>query len=73
MTTNFPQPKGHNRDLLTLNELIQARNLGKDACGVPPAQVAIGSVISLLTMIRASFPLFCSYELPVYVYSGLHG
>lgn len=72
MGTEFPLPKGRGRTLSALNELIQARNLGKDACGIPLVQAAIGSVIALLTMIRASFPLFRSYEVSVDIYPGLH-
>ena len=73
MTTKSPQPKGRDRALSTLNGLIQVLNLAKDACGIPPAQVAFCSAVVLLTMIRASSPLFCGYLLPTYVHPGLHG
>jgi hypothetical protein len=38
--------------LPTLDVFIQALNIAKDACGIPPAQIALGSASTLLTMIR---------------------
>jgi hypothetical protein len=35
-----------------LNAAIELLNLAKDTCGIPPAQVAFGSVSILLAMIR---------------------
>ena len=43
--------------LSLLDVTIGALNLAKDACGIPPAQAAFGSVSILLTMIRVRFPL----------------
>ena len=73
MATNTPQQKGRDRAVSTLNALIQILNIAKDACAIPPAQVAFGSVSVLLTMIRVRFPLFCNHQLPIHVYSGYHG
>jgi hypothetical protein len=53
------QPKGRDGVLAKLNVFIQDLDIAKDACGFPPAQVALGSASGLLTMIRARFPLFC--------------
>ena len=46
------------RDLVlpTLDVFIQALNIAKDVCGIPPAQIALGSASTLLTMIRVGFP-----------------
>ena len=57
MATKSPQLKGRDRAVSTLNVLIQVLNLAKDTCGVPPAQVAFGSAVVLLTLIKASPPL----------------
>jgi hypothetical protein len=52
------RPKGRDGVQTTLDLLIQALNIAKDACGIPPAQVAFGSASVLLTMIRVRFPPF---------------
>ena len=52
------QTTGRDGVLTTLDLFIQALNIAKDACGIPPAQVALGSASILLTMIRARFSLF---------------
>jgi hypothetical protein len=46
------QPKGRDGVLTALDLLIQTLNIAKDACGIPPAQVAFSSASVLLTMIR---------------------
>ena len=51
-------PKGRDGVLSALDVLIQALNLAKDACGIPPAQIAFASASVLLTMIRVSSPPF---------------
>jgi hypothetical protein len=43
--------------LTTLDLSIQALNIAKDDCGVPPAQVASGSA-SVLTTIRVRYSVF---------------
>ena len=67
------RPKGRDGVLSTLDAVILTLNLAKDTCGVPPAQVALGSVSALLTMIRVRSPLFYRDEPPVHVRSGLRG
>ena len=48
-----PQPpKERDGALSTLDALIQVLTLAKDTCGIPPAQVAFGSAVALLAMIR---------------------
>jgi hypothetical protein len=51
------QPRGRDGVLTALDLLIQALNTAKDACGVPPAQVAFSSASVLLTMIRVRVSL----------------
>ena len=59
-----PQPaKGHNGVLSALDLLVQTSNIAKDACGIPPAQVAFGSASLLPTMIRVRFSLFREVDL----------
>ena len=59
------RPKGHDGVLTALDLLIQTLNIAKDACGIPPAQVAFGSASILLTMIRVRFSPFCEDNLPI--------
>jgi hypothetical protein len=67
-------PKGRDVALPTLDVFIQALNIAKDACGIPPAQIALGSASTLLTMIRVSFLLLpCECGLRTDVYLGHHG
>jgi hypothetical protein len=60
------------RDVIlpTLDVFIQALNIAKDACGIPPAQIALGSASTLLTMIRACFPPLCKGGPLTHVYLG---
>jgi hypothetical protein len=52
------QQKGRGGALTALDLLIQTLNIAKDACGIPPAQVALGFASVLLTIIRVRFSLF---------------
>jgi hypothetical protein len=60
MTSTSQQQKGRDVVLPTLDVFIQVLNISKDACGIPPAQIALGSASTLLIMIRVRFPLFLS-------------
>ena len=60
MDANSSKRQKRRENALSLLDLaIEALNLAKDACGIPPAQAVFGSVSILLTMIRVHFPLFC--------------
>ena len=53
-----PKPsKGRDVVLSTLDVVILGLNLAKDACPIPPAQIALGSASVILTIIRVCFPL----------------
>ena len=55
---SISQPQeGRDRVLPTLDVFIQVLNIAKDACGIPPAQIAFGSASVLLAMIRVRFPI----------------
>ena len=56
MASRSRRPKGRDVVLPTLDVFIQALSIAKDACGIPPAQIALGSAGTLLTMIRVYFP-----------------
>jgi hypothetical protein len=56
MASTSKQQKGRDGVLSTLEVFIQGLNLAKDTCGIPPAQVALGSASILLTMIRVPPP-----------------
>ena len=56
------QQKGRDGVRKTLGVFIQALNIAKDACGVPPAQVALGAASALLTMIQVPFSHFLEHE-----------
>lgn len=53
------RPKGRNEVASALDLFIRALNLARETCGIPPANVAFGSAIILLTMIRVRFPPPC--------------
>ena len=55
-------PKGRDGALSALDVLIQVLSLAKDTCGITPAQIALGSAVVLLTMIRVRFPLLSEKE-----------
>ena len=57
MASTSQEPKGRDGVRSALGLAIQALNLAKDACGIPPAQVAFATASVLLAMIRVSFPL----------------
>jgi hypothetical protein len=61
------EPKGRDGVLTALDLLIQALNVAKDACGIPPAQVAFSSASVLLTMIRVRLSLLREDELLAHV------
>jgi hypothetical protein len=72
-STSQPQ-KGRDVVLPTLDMFIQALNIAKDACGIPPAQIALGSASTLLTIIRVRLSPFLYEEgLLTQVYLGHHG
>ena len=56
MASTSHQPKGPEGDLSALDVGIKTLTLAKDTCGVSPAQVALGSTVTLLTMIRVRSP-----------------
>ena len=67
------RPKGRDGVISTLDVFIQTLGIAKDACGVPPAQIAFGSAGVLLTMIRARFPLLRENELLKHTHLGHDG
>ena len=67
MASTSQRPKGRDGSLSTLDGFIQVLSLAKDTCGIPPAQIAIGSAVVLLNMIRVRLSLFCESELLTYV------
>jgi hypothetical protein len=73
MASTSQQSKWRGAVLSTLNVLIQALDISKDACGIPPAQIALGTASALLTMIRVCFSLLCEDELLAHVCVGHDG
>ena len=71
-TSSFQRPKERDGALSALDVLIQVLSLAKDTCGVPPAQIALGSAVALLTMIRVRIPSLCDDGPLTLVYPGLH-
>jgi hypothetical protein len=57
MALTSQSQKGRDVVLPTLEVFIQALNIAKDACGIPPAQIVLSSASTLLTMIRVCFSL----------------
>ena len=73
MASTFHQEKRRDVILPTLDAFIQALNIAKDACGIPPAQIALGSASTLLTMIRVHSPLLCRDKQPADNHPGHDG
>jgi hypothetical protein len=61
------QLKGRDGVLTALDLLIQSLNVAKDACGIPPAQIAFSSASVLLTMIRVRLSLLRGNKLLAHV------
>ena len=59
MDSTSQRPKKRDGPLLALDALIQVLTLANGISSVPPAQVALGSAVALLTMIRVRFPSLC--------------
>ena len=57
MVSTSQQVKGRDGALSTLDLIIQGLSLAKDTCGIPPAQIALGSAVILLAMIRVHLSL----------------
>ena len=58
MADNLKRQKGRSKVVPALNAAIDALNLAKDATSTTPVNPVFGSVATLLTMIRVSFPPF---------------
>ena len=56
MASTSQPPKGRDGVISTLDVFIVTLSLAKDTCGVLPAQVALGSAVVLLAMIRVCLP-----------------
>ena len=67
MSSSKPPKDGRDGALTALGLLIQTLNIAKDACGIPPAQVALGSASTLLTMIRVRLSLLREVKLLTHV------
>jgi hypothetical protein len=72
VSTSQPQT-GRDVVLPTLDVFIQALDIAKGACGIPPAQIALGSASTLLTMIRVRFPVLREDDLLTHVHLGHDG
>ena len=72
MSSASQRPKGRDGALSALDVLIQVLTLAKDTCGIPPAQVAFGSAVALLNMIRVCFTQPRYDELLTRVHLGLY-
>jgi hypothetical protein len=69
MASESQLPQGRDVILPTLEAFVQALNIAKDACGIPPAQIALGSASTLLTMIQVCLPLHRENRLLTRIYS----
>ena len=52
MLSESRRSEQRNTALATLVGVTQALSVAKDACGFPPAQIALGSACALLTTIK---------------------
>ena len=66
MASTSQQLEERDRALSTLDGFIQILSFAKDACGIPPAQVALASAVVLLAIIRVPNPLLRGDELLIH-------
>ena len=66
MQAESQRPKGQEGAISALNTAIEALNLAEKISGIAPVKAVLGSVGTLLTMIRVRFPLFCHDLLQVH-------
>jgi hypothetical protein len=67
MASTSQRPDRRDGALSTLDAFIQAFSLIKDTCGIPPAQIAFGSAVIVLTLIRVYPPPLCQDKLLIHV------
>ena len=70
MFSSSEKSKRRDATLSALDGVIQVLSVAKDGCGVPPAQMALGSACVLLTTIKVPPPQFLNKELPIHVFLG---
>jgi len=73
MDTESRHPKGRDGTLSSLNVVVEALNLAKEASSITPAKAVFGSVSILLAMIRVRFLPPGAEMFQVDTYSGLDG
>ena len=73
MSSGPQRSKRRDITLSTLDGVIQVLTLAKDTCGVPPAQIALGSACVLLTTIKVGSLSFLDDGHPIYVHLGHNG
>ena len=73
MSSKPKQKKGRDAALSTLDGVIQVLGVAKDACGVPPAQIALGSACVLPTTIKVRSLLLLDGGLQIHVRLGYNG
>ena len=73
MSAESRQSKRRDGVLAGLDVATQLLSVAKDACGFPPAQIALGSACTLLTVIKVHSLLCFEESLLIHVYSGYHG
>ena len=66
MASTSQKTKGRGDAVSTLDVLIQSLSLAEDTCGIPPAQIALGAAIVLLTMIGVCFFILFTDQLPAH-------
>ena len=66
MEPESQRPKGREAAISALNAAIGAMNLAEKISTIAPAKTVLGSVSTLLTLIRVCFMLFCNDLLQIY-------
>jgi len=66
MKVESQKPKGREDVIEELNATIETTTLAEKVSSIPPAKIAFGSVVILLTLIRVCFPFFCQDLLQVH-------
>ena len=73
MASGSQRQTGRDGARTTLDAAIQDMNHARDTCGIPPAQVAFGSVSDLLTVTEVRVLPSRDYHILVHICSGLDG
>ena len=72
MEAESQRPKGRDDNISALDAAVEAMNLAEKISTITPAKSLLGSVSTLLTLIRVCFLFSCNDILQIYTQLGLN-